>query len=292
MIPPAWVSVSICPHKNGHLQATGRDAKGRKQYRYHRRWREVRDESKYSRLVGFGKSLIRIRKQVATDIAAPGIPRQKVLASVVQLLEMALIRVGNERYMRENGSFGLTTLRNRHAKVTGSEVTFEFKGKSGKQHSIVVNDPKLARVIRRCKDLPGYELFRYQDETGEYRSVDSSDVNTYLHEITGEGYTTKDFRTWGGTVYAATKLKALGAAASESEATRNVVAAVAEAARALGNTPAICRSCYIHPEVLNAYLDGTLDQHIPEHNGVHARRSGLNSIEKAVLKLLEQRVSM
>ncbi|HWA38847.1 MAG TPA: DNA topoisomerase IB [Burkholderiales bacterium] len=257
-IPPAWESVWICPHANGHLQATGRDARGRKQYRYHCRWREVRDESKYERVADFLHALPRIRRRVRRDLARPGLPREKVLAAVVRLLETTFMRVGNEAYARENESYGLTTLRVRQVRVRGGRLRFEFRGKSGVEHRIEVADPRLARIVRHMQDLPGEELFCYLDESGETRSVESADVNAYLREAAGDAFTSKDFRTWAGTLLAARALKALGPAQSQAQARRNLVQAVDEVARQLGNTKAVCRKCYIHPAVLDGYVDGRL----------------------------------
>jgi DNA topoisomerase I len=255
-IPPAWEGVWICPRDDGHLQATGRDARGRKQYRYHPRWREVRDETKYGRMLAFAKALPRIRRRVSQDLALPGLPRDKVLAAVVRLLETTRIRVGNEEYMRANDSFGLTTLRTRQVRVNGSTMSFNFRGKSGVQHSVALSDPKLAAIVRRMRDLPGYELFQYVDEAGETRAVDSADVNEYLKSIAGEDFTSKDFRTWAGTVLAAQALHALEPPAGKQKLTQ----AIEAVARQLGNTKAVCRKCYIHPAVIDSYLDGSLAQ--------------------------------
>src|SRR2546423_1625725 len=222
-IPPAWTDVWICPQPNGHIQATGRDAKGRKQYRYHPRWRAVRDETKYSRLIAFGEALPTIRARVEHDLGLPGLPREKVLATVVRLLETTLIRVGNEEYARQNRSYGLTTLRNRHVDVRGTELRFHFRGKSGKEHEVALHDRRLARVMRRLQELPGQELFQYVDEDGTRASIDSDDVNAYLREIAGEDFSAKDFRTWAGTVLCAVALRELDAASGEVEAKRNVV---------------------------------------------------------------------
>jgi DNA topoisomerase-1 len=258
VIPPAWKNVWICSDPDGHVQAVGRDAKGRKQYRYHARWRQVRDETKYDRLLAFGRVLPRIRRQVASDLAARNLSRNKILATVVRLLETTLIRVGNEEYARANDSFGLTTMRDRHAKVNGANVRFEFRGKSGIIHAVDVTDRRLARIVKQSRDLPGYELFQYIDEQGARRSIDSSDVNAYLRQVAGEEFTAKDFRTWAGTVLAAGALQALPKHDSPAQAKRNVVAAVEAVAKRLGNTKAICRKCYIHPDIINAYMDGTL----------------------------------
>jgi DNA topoisomerase-1 len=256
-IPPAWTQVWICPRDDGHLQATGRDAKMRKQYRYHRRWREVRDESKYGRMLAFSRLLPRIRRRVAMDLARPGLPREKVLATVVRLLETTRMRVGNEEYARENDSFGLTTLRERQVSVRGAKLKFRFRGKSGVEHDIRLTDARLARIVRRMHDLPGEELFRYVDEEGVAHRIESADVNAYLRDITGEDVTSKDFRTWAGTVLALRALRALEHQ-SEAEAKRNVVQAIESVAKALGNTKAVCRKCYVHPAVIDSYLQGSL----------------------------------
>jgi DNA topoisomerase-1 len=258
VIPPAWTNVWICPNPNGHLQATGRDARGRKQSRYHPRWREIRDETKYSRMKIFGELLPGIRQRVEQDLALAGLPREKILATIVRLLETTFIRVGNAEYARENHSYGLTTMRTRHVDVNGSKVRFNFKGKSGKQHSIDLNDRRLARIVQRCLDLPGYELFQYLDENGEHHTVDSADVNDYLREITGQNFTAKDFRTWAGSVLACTVLREFEAFASETEAKRNIVRAIEAVAARLGNTPSVCRKCYVHPAVLECYLGGAM----------------------------------
>jgi DNA topoisomerase-1 len=257
-IPPAWTDVWICPSAKGHLQATGRDARRRKQYRYHPRWRVVRDETKYDRVIAFGEALPKIRARTERDLARPGLPREKVLATVVQLLEKTLIRVGNDEYARTNGSFGLTTMRDKHVAVNGSSVRFEFRGKSGRSHTINLQSRRLAAIVRRCRDLPGYELFQYVDEAGQRQVVDSADVNAYLREITGEDFTAKDFRTWAGTVLAARALQAIDRPESATHAKKNVVQAVEAVAGLLGNTPAICRKSYVHPTLLDAYLDGSL----------------------------------
>ena len=250
-IPPAWTDVWICRDERGHLQATGRDAKGRKQYRYHTRWRESRDADKFDHLGEFARRLPRIRRQVRADLALQGLPRRKVLALIVQLLERTCIRIGNERYAEENDSFGLTTMRNRHVKVSGARVEFQFRGKSGKFHRIAIDDPELARVIRRIRDLPGQELFQYLDDAGEVQSIGSSDVNEYLKEISGyDEISTKDFRTWNGSVYVASMLR--GRVRREQRVgITHVAAAVRAASQQLGNTPAICRKSYVHPRVLD-----------------------------------------
>jgi len=284
VIPPAWTHVWICPSANGHIQATGIDDRGRKQYRYHPRWREVRDEDKYERILDFGKALPEIRTHVEHDLSLPGLPRPKVLATVVRLLETTLIRVGNEEYARTNKSFGLTTLRDRHVKVDGSQLRFKFKGKSGKTHSISVRDRRLAHIVRRCQELPGQDLFEYVDDDGARHLIDSADVNEYLQEISGDDFTAKDFRTWAGTTLAATTLQEMEPADTLTARKHNVVEAIKAVAGRLGNTPAICRKCYIHPQIMEAYLDGTLAEGLKgRSNG-----SGLPSEEAAVLRLLRR----
>jgi DNA topoisomerase-1 len=257
-IPPAWTDVWICPRANGHLQATGRDAKGRKQSRYHPRWREVRDETKYERMKLFGEALPVIRERVEKDLALPGLPREKVLATIVRLLETTFIRVGNVEYAKENHSYGLTTLRNKHVDVEGATVRFNFQGKSGKRHMIDINDRRLARIVKRCLDLPGYELFQYVEDDGSVHAIDSSDVNEYLRSITEEPFTAKDFRTWAGTVLACLALREFEIFESPTQAKKNLVQAVKTVAEQLGNTPAVCRKCYIHPAVLDSYMTGEL----------------------------------
>lgn len=252
-IPPAWTEVWICPSPRGHIQATGRDQRGRKQYRYHDDWRQVRDLAKYDRLIAFGRALPRLRKRIDADLAKRGLPREKVLAAVLRVMEMTLIRVGNKEYARANKSFGLTTLRDRHAQVSGSRAVFEFKGKSGKMHKTGFNDRRLARVVKACQDLPGQHLFQYIDEDGERRAVESADVNAYLREAMGEDFSAKDFRTWAGTVAAAEALITVPECATATETKRHVNTCVKAVAGLLGNTPAVCRSSYIHPIVLEAY---------------------------------------
>ncbi|HEX7811363.1 MAG TPA: DNA topoisomerase IB [Burkholderiales bacterium] len=291
VIPPAWTDVWICPYDSGHIQATGRDAKGRKQYRYHPRWRSTRDETKYAHVIGFGKALPGIRRRVDQDLARPGLPREKVLATVVRLLETTLMRVGNEEYARSNGSFGLTTLRDRHVRIDGTRLQFRFKGKSSKEHFIELNDRRVAAVVRRCRELPGYELFQYLDEDGERRSIDSDDVNGYLREITGEDYTAKDFRTWAGTLLAALALREFETFDSAAQAKKNLVRAIESVALRLGNTPAICRKCYIHPAVMDAFLDGTIRDILKgrAEKGLEDLHN-LDPEEAAVLALLQQRL--
>ena len=284
-IPPAWEDVWICSTSYGHLQATGRDSKGRKQYRYHAAWRKMRDESKYGRMIAFGKVLPAIRRRVSMDLAQPGLPRNKVLATVVRLLERTRARVGNKEYVRANGSFGLTTLENRHAKVSGSELRFSFRGKGGKFHTITLKDERLAKIVRRCRDLPGYELFQYLDETRQPQTIDSSDVNAYLREITGEDFTAKDFRTWAGTLRAVQILAEMEQRSSAKRTKKNVLEAIKTVAQYLGNTPAICRKSYVHPMVLEAYSDGYLGQLCK----VHSISSRTPSLEALLLRLLRRR---
>ncbi|MBV8199675.1 MAG: DNA topoisomerase IB [Acidobacteria bacterium] len=312
-IPPAWTEVWICPLVNGHLQATGRDARGRKQYRYHPDWRAVRDETKFGRMIAFGEALPRLRDRIAGDLALPGLPREKVLAAVVRLLETTLIRVGNQEYARENRSFGLTTLRSRHVAIAGATLRFRFRGKSGKEHNIAVADRRLARVVRACRELPGHELFQYVDESGERQVVDSEDVNAYLRAATGEDFSAKDFRTWGGTVLALSALLAAGGGAAggadgarEAEggssaaggadaardAKRLVVEALEKVAAQLGNRPAICRKYYVHPAIIAAFLEGRLAapeevRAVPAAGGPAADgRRGLEDCEALTLALL------
>jgi DNA topoisomerase-1 len=292
VIPPAWTDVWISPVQNGHIQATGRDARGRKQYRYHPRWREVRDDTKYGALIAFGKLLPRLRKRVDADLARPGLPREKVVAAVVRLLELTFIRVGNEEYARLNRSFGLTTLRNRHVTVKGTQARFKFRGKSGKVNEVGIRDRRLAALIRRVQDLPGQELFEYIDDGGEVQTATSEDVNSYLRQISGRDITAKDFRTWAGTVLAYRALCALEATTSDAEAKHNIVAAIRDVALRLGNTPAVCRKSYIHPAILDSYVDGSLGDRLPA--SAHAEGDTPSAIEPdeeaAVLALLRRRV--
>jgi len=287
-IPPAWKQVWICAIPHGHIQAVGRDARGRKQYRYHARWREVRDETKYARLVAFGEALPRIRRRLQHDLARPALSRERVLATVVRLLETTLIRVGNEEYARQNGSYGLTTLRAKHVRVRGARVRFEFRGKGGKLHVVDLSDRRLARVVQQCQDLPGHELFQYMNETGHRQTIDSADVNAYLQEIGGDEFTAKDFRTWAGTVLAATTLGQLGAAPGTRRTKAHVVQAVAAVAERLRNTPSICRKCYIHPAVIEAFQNATLAPPLAV-TPRGARQPGLQPAERAVLRLLKTR---
>lgn len=257
-IPPAWTDVWVCPSARGHIQATGRDVKGRKQYRYHDGWRRVRDGGKFDRVIAFGRALPKLRAQVDKDLARRGLPREKVLAAVIRLMEITLIRVGNEEYAKQNKSFGLTTLRNRHARIGAASAVFEFRGKSGKMHRTGFRDRRLARIVKACQDLPGQRLFQYLDEEGMQRTVESADVNAYLREVLGEDYSAKDFRTWAGTVSAARALALHPDCGSPTEAKRNINTCVKAVAGVLGNTAAVCRAAYIHPVVLEAYSEGAL----------------------------------
>ena len=289
-IPPAWKNVWICPNPRGHIQATGRDAKGRKQYRYHPKWREIRDETKYDRMIAFGEALPTIRAHVEQDLKRSGLPREKVLATIVRLLDLTSIRIGNEEYARENGSFGLTTMQEKHVDVEGSTVEFHFRGKSGKEHLIDVKDRQLARIIKRFQDLPGRELFQYRDEDKELRTVTSDDVNDYLQQISGQEFTAKDFRTWAGTVAATCALLDLGEYESQTQAKKNVVRAIETAAQHLGNTPAICRKSYVHPEILDAYLNGSLLQAVKQdEQAIVEALHGLRPEEVSLLAFLEQK---
>lgn len=291
-IPPAYRDVWICPLANGHLQATGMDARGRKQYRYHLKWRAQRDETKYGRMMSFGRALPLIRERTNQDLKKPDLSRERVLASLVQLLEKTLIRVGNEEYSKANKSYGLTTMRNRHVDVEGAKIHFEFKGKSGVKHSIDLSDKRLARVLDKLSDLPGQEVFQYVDESGERHSVGSSDVNAYLKEISGEDFSAKDFRTWAGTVLASLALQEFEKFDSETQAKRNIMQAIENVSSRLGNTPSVCRKCYVHPAVLDSYLDGSLagglEQYVAQE--MDESLSKLQPEEAAVMVLLRRRL--
>ena len=292
-IPPAWREVWICPSANGHVQASARDAKGRKQYRYHPRWRAVRDETKYTRMIAFARALPRIRERAERDLERPGLPREKVLAAVVRLLEVTQIRVGNNEYARANRSYGLTTLREHHVDVSGHTLRFRFRGKSGKEHAVDLSDRRLARIVKQCQDLPGQELFQYIDDDGGRRTIDSTDVNAYLREISGDDFTAKEFRTWAGTVLAALALQEFEKFDSATQAKRNVVRAIEAVATVLGNTPAISRKCYVHPAVLDAYMEGVTLRRLKAKAEQRMRTAlgGLRPEEAAVLALLQQRLA-
>ncbi|WP_421546733.1 DNA topoisomerase IB [Pseudomonas sp. QD4] len=283
-VPPAYSDVWICADPRGHLQATGRDARGRKQYRYHARWREVRDADKYSRMLEFGGALPKLRRQLEALLAAPGFSRDKVMATVITLLDATLIRVGNSQYARDNRSYGLTTLRSRHVEVKGSAILFQFRGKSGIEHQITIKDQRLARIIKRCLELPGQNLFQYLDENGERHSVSSSDVNAYLQTLTGADFTAKDYRTWAGSTLALAVLRELQWE-SETEAKKHIVEMVKDVSRQLGNTPAVCRKCYIHPAVLDSFLLGELAK-LPKPR----TRKGLKAEEVGLAMFLESLV--
>lgn len=291
VIPPAWTEVWICPTASGHIQAIGYDARGRKQYRYHPLYRAVRDETKFARMTQFAAVLPGLRKQVLQDLASPGLSREKVLASVVRLLETTFIRVGNIEYAKENNSFGLTTLRNRHVEIEGPNIRFRFRGKSGQNHEVEIKDRRVAKVIKACHDLPGYHLFEYLDDQNEVRTISSGEVNEYIRGITGEEYTAKDFRTWAGTVQTALALAAMGASESQTEANRNIVAAIKDAARRLGNRPATCRKYYVHPAITGAYVDGTLFEYVqpPKEEGAREISDSprLYPEEACVIRLIE-----
>ena len=291
-IPPAWRDVWICRDDHGHVQATGIDARGRKQYRYHPKWRDVRDEAKYERTIEFARQLPRIRRAVARHLRARRLTRDKVLATVVRLLESTLIRVGNEEYASQNGSYGLTTMHDGHARVNGVHVSFAFPGKSRIRHEIDLSDARLAKIVRDCQQLPGQQLFQYVDESDEVRDVSSSDVNDYLQEITGQEFTAKDFRTWAGTALAAQALQEFEDFDSQAAAKRNVTQAIERVAERLGNTKAICRKCYVHPAVIDSYLDRSLVTLLKRKTESTLRRSlaSLSPEEAAVLALLQQRM--
>jgi len=291
VIPPRWTDVWICPSPVGHLQVTARDARGRKQYRYHARYRAIRDETKFERLIEFSEVLPAIRERVERDISLTTLSREKVLATVVWLLEKTFIRVGSDEYARDNGSFGLTTLRRRHVEVTGATLRFEFRGKSGVPHSVALTDRRIARIVQRCQELPGQELFQYLDADGGRQSVDAGDINQYLREIAGRQVTAKDFRTWAGTMLAAAALRGIGAFTSEKEANGNIVRAIDQVAKRLGNTRAVCRKYYVHPALLEAYLEGfTLPPETPERQARDtSRTAGLRRDERAVVELLRDR---
>ncbi|WP_375409384.1 DNA topoisomerase IB [uncultured Methylobacterium sp.] len=292
-IPPAYTDVWICPRANGHIQATGRDAKGRKQYRYHPDFRQARDATKFGRIMAFADALPRIRARVDRDMSLRGLPRDKVLATVVHLLETTLIRVGNDDYARTNKSYGLTTLKDPHVKIEGAELKFRFRGKSGQTWNLSLKDRRVARIVKACQDLPGQELFQYLDEDGARRDVTSADVNAYLREVTGEEITAKDFRTWAGTVLAALALREFEAFDSQAKAKTNLRAAIERVAARLGNTPTVCRSCYIHPQVLDCYVEGALLLQVKDavEDELREDLGRLTPEEAAVLGLLQSRLS-
>lgn len=293
VIPPAWTNVWICPIENGHLQATGRDDRGRKQYRYHSRWREVKDDTKYNRLLAFAKVLPKIRKHVRRDLRAQSLSRQQVLAAVVRLLEVSLIRVGNDEYAQSNHSYGLTTMKNKHARVGHSKIEFHFRGKSGKEHNVEIQDARLAKIVRGCRDIPGQELFQYVNGDGEHHPIHSEDVNDYLREISGGDFTAKDFRTWAGTVLAGIALQEFQSFDSQAQAKRNLVQAIESVASQLGNTPAVCKKCYIHPEILDGYMQGATIETIRSRAEAELKKGlhHLRAEEAAVVAFLQKRLS-
>jgi DNA topoisomerase-1 len=285
VVPPAWTDVWICPNPKGHLQVTGRDARGRKQSRYHPRWREVRDETKYERMMIFGVALPKIRECIERDLSLPALPRQKVLATIVRLMETTLIRVGNEEYARQNHSYGLTTMRNKHVDVAGSTVTFSFQGKSGIKHTVDITDRRIAKIVQRCQDIPGYELFQYVDKDGTQHSIDSADVNEYLREISEQDFTAKDFRTWTGSVLACELLYEFETFDSQTQAKRNVVQAIKSVASRLGNTPSVCKKCYVHPAVLDSYMSGAMLKTVKRQ--VQEQDSDSRELQRRELDLLD-----
>ena len=287
VIPPAWENVWICPFENGHIQAVGRDARARKQYRYHPRYRAVRDETKFDRMVAFGAVLPKLRKRIQQDLALPDLPQKKVVAAIVRLLDTTCMRVGNDEYAKANQSYGLTTLKDRHADVKGEQVHLHFRGKSKQDHDVTLRDRRLAKIVKQCQDLPGQELFQYQTDAGDHVKVDSADVNEYLREITGQDFTAKDFRTWHGTAHMAQQLASSGAAQSETEGKHNMIQAVKETAKRLGNRPAACRKYYIHPVIFESYQEETIFRAM---QNVHSDSPGppgkLSAVEVAVLRLI------
>ncbi|HUQ98246.1 MAG TPA: hypothetical protein VM166_02260 [Gemmatimonadaceae bacterium] len=292
VIPPAWTDVWICPHADGHLQVTARDARGRKQYRYHPGFRQHRDGTKFERMFELSDVLWKIRERVESDITLPGLARDKVMATVVWLLETTLIRIGSDEYAKSNKSFGLTTLRRRHVAVKGNELRFEFRGKSGIQHAVAVTDRRIARIVQRCQELRGEELFKYLDDEGRKQVVQAEDVNAYLQDVTGRDITAKDFRTWAGTMLVAEALRATGAAETRREAEKNIVAAVDLTAKRLGNTRSVCRKYYIHPALLSAYLEGSVLPPLPERKWSNRKHSGpvLRQHEMDVLAFIKARL--
>ena len=293
-IPPGYHDVWICPNAKGHIQAVGTDDRGRTQYRYHPRWREVRDEAKYGRMIAFGKALPKLRARIDKDLKLDGLPREKVIATVVKLLETTLIRVGNEEYAKTNNSFGLTTIRNDHVDVHGKHIHFEFRGKSGVDHAIDLDDERLAAVVKQCHDLPEQELFEYVDAAdGSRHHVGSHDVNAYLHEVTGEHFTAKDFRTWAGTTLAAMALQEFEVFDTEAQRKKNVLAAIEKVSKRLGNTRSVCRKCYVHPAVVDLYMEGTLVESLKQRLEGQLKRKlhSLKPEEAAVMALLEERLT-
>jgi DNA topoisomerase-1 len=290
-IPPAYTDVWICSTPNGHIQATGRDARGRKQYRYHPKWRETRDETKFGRIIAFSEALPRIRERLEQDLSKPGLPREKVLATVVRLLDCTGIRIGNDEYARSNRSFGLTTLQDRHVEVSGSSIRFEFRGKSGKTHQVSLSDRRLAKIVRRCQEIPGEDLFQYIDDEGGRQTISSGDVNDYLREISGQDFTAKDFRTWSGTKLAVAALTQIGECTSQRQVKSNILRAIDQVAEQLNNTRAVCRKYYVHPSVFQVYAAGTMVD-ILQNGTKQIGKSELEPDEAAVVWLLRQQLEL
>jgi DNA topoisomerase I len=288
VIPPAWKDVWICPSPHGHIQAVGRDAKGRKQYRYHSAYRHIRDQTKFGRMLAFGAALEKIREQVEQHLDLPDLSRNKVLAVIVTVLESTCMRIGNDEYKNQNDSFGLTTLQDRHVRVDRSQIHFKFRGKSGQAQDIKLSDRRLAKIVKKCRDIPGYELFQYYDDAGNICDVTSSDVNEYIREITGEDFTAKDFRTWGGTGLAALALEEIGAAATEGDAKKNIVEAIKQVSQKLGNRPATCRKYYVHPAILDAYTDGSLFDALKTCSGERRQEACVNKVVGEYVKKLAE----
>lgn len=288
-IPPAWTNVWICPRENGHLQATGFDALGRKQYRYHADWNKFRNQTKYYRLIDFGKALPEMRLQLEKDLSLTGLPQEKVLAAVVSLMQRTNIRVGNNMYEKLYGSYGLTTLKDKHVKIEGSKLKFSFKGKKGIMHDISLKNKKLSNIVKKCRDIPGKELFQYFDDNGERHSIDSGMVNEYIKKISGADFTAKDFRTWSGTVRALLALKTLGCCDTQAETKRRIVEALDKVSEHLGNTRTVCKKYYVHPVILSLYEAKELDKYTAELDEIETddNKADLSSVEKALMKILE-----
>jgi len=289
VIPPAWSDVWICPSPYGHIQAVGRDAKGRKQYRYHVAYRSQRDQTKYGRMLAFGAALPQIRKRIENDLNLPGLPKPKVLATIVHLLEKTCMRIGNDEYVKENESFGLTTLQDQHVNVNGTKMRFKFRGKSGQQQDIELEDPRISKIVKKCRDVPGWELFQYFDETGEQCRITSTDVNNYIRDITGEDFTAKDFRTWGGTGWAALIFEELGPAETSTDAKKRIVEAIKAVSSKLGNRPATCKKYYVHPAILEAYEDGSIFEALKTCTGARRQETCvINVVSQYVKKMADQ----
>ncbi|WP_187261539.1 DNA topoisomerase IB [Pontibacter beigongshangensis] len=288
VIPPAWTDVWISPHSKGHLQATGRDDKGRKQYMYHPEWQKARSLTKFGRMIQFGKSLPRLRQQIETDINSRKLDKRRVTAVVLSLLDNALIRIGNRAYAKSNKSYGLTTLRDRHVQINGSQLKFSFRGKKGVEHEVDLKDRRLARLVKKCKDIPGYDLFQYYDEDGQRQTLESGDVNAYLREATAHDFTAKDFRTWGGTVRMVECLEQVLDENPELGKEKSIKESVKMVARSLGNTPTVCSKYYIHPEVVNLFREDKLMQYLRRHDAGKPSTENLSGTEELVLKMLQK----